>query len=146
MIKIIAVGRLKEPHYQQAEAEYYKRLRKIEVLEIKESSDKNPEVAIKKEAREIQSKISASSDQQIIALEASGKQVSSEEFAKLIAKKQDTTFLIGGPYGHTQDTLKKADYVLSLSQMTFPHQLARVILAEQIYRAHTIQAGKEYHK
>jgi len=146
MIKLICVGRLKEPHYQAAAAEYMKRLSRYgrtETAEIRECTDKNPEVAKRKEAELILERIPQSS--YVVALDRSGRQRTSEEFSKLL-KMENVAFIIGGPVGLSQEVLDESDAVLSLSELTFPHQLARILLLEQIYRAATILEGGPYHK
>lgn len=147
-IKIACVGRLKEPHYAAACGEYIKRLERyarVEVVEVKECSDRNIEVAKQKEARAIAEMADKPADSYKIALDRSGKQLTSEEFAELL-KKPKLTFILGGPNGLGQGALAKADLVLSLSEMTLPHQLARVVLLEQVYRGFTIINREKYHK
>lgn len=146
MIRIFCVGRLKERHYQDAAGEYLKRIGKygkLEVVELKEQTDKNPDVSKRREAQLIIERLKAGS--YVVALDSSGKQASSEEFSEIL-KKPDVTFIIGGPDGLSDDVIKRVERVLSLSRMTFPHQLARVILIEQIYRGYTILDGTRYHK
>ena len=146
MISVICVGRLKEPHYAAAAAEYLKRLGryvKVDVTEFRECTDKSPEVQKRREADSIIGKLDSSS--YVIVLDASGRQYHSSEFARLLSKP-DVTFIIGGPEGLHQSVLDEADLALSLSEMTFPHQLARVILLEQIYRGETILRGEKYHR
>ncbi len=145
-IRIICIGRLKEQHFQAAAAEYLKRLSRYgrtETTEIRECTDKNPEVAKRKEAELIIERLPPSS--YVVALDRSGSQRTSEEFSKLL-KQENVTFIIGGPVGLSQDVLDESDTVLSLSELTFPHQLARILLLEQIYRAVTILEGGPYHK
>lgn len=86
-----------------------------------------------------------------VVLDSSGKQLSSEELAVLISRweqegRKQASFLIGGPTGHSQDVLDQADFLLSLSRMTFTHDMVRLFLLEQLYRAYTIKAGEKYHK
>ena len=147
MIKIISVGKLKEKHFSEACGEYLKRLgrySRVEVVELKEQSDKDINVAKRKEGVLIASKLANYSGFKI-ALDSKGRQLSSEEFSQML-KKQDIAFIIGGPDGLSQEILDKADFILSLSKMTLPHQLARVFLLEQIYRGFTILEGGKYHK
>jgi 23S rRNA (pseudouridine1915-N3)-methyltransferase len=146
MIRVIAVGRLKEPHYRAAEEEYLKRLGrycKIEIHELKECTDKNPEVGKRKEAEQILARLKDGG--YTVALDRTGRQMSSEEFSKLL-RRPDMTFVIGGPDGLAREALDAADQTLSLSEMTLPHQMARVVLLEQIYRGHTILKGEKYHR
>lgn len=147
-IRVICVGRLKEPHYAAACGEYLKRIKKyarIEVVEIRECSDRNPQVAMRDEARAIAERTNKTADYYKIALDRRGKQTTSEEFAMLL-KKPKLTFIIGGSDGLAEEVLSQADFVLSLSEMTLPHQLARVVLLEQVYRGFTILNNGRYHK
>ncbi|MFH0863013.1 MAG: 23S rRNA (pseudouridine(1915)-N(3))-methyltransferase RlmH [Candidatus Altiarchaeota archaeon] len=146
MFSIICIGKLKERHYTAAADEYLRRItryKKLEVVEFREQTDKNPDVSKRKEAKLILGRLKAGS--YVVALDNKGKQASSEEFSELL-KKPDVTFIIGGPDGLSDDVIRRAARVLSLSQMTFPHQLARVMLIEQIYRGYTIIGGERYHK
>ena len=141
-IRIVAVGKLKEQGTKDLVAEFEKRIGKfarVETMEIKESS---PE----REAGDI---IEHVLDGYCIVLERQGKTVSSEDFAEVIRKESmrvDITFIIGGPNGVTEAVRDEADLLLSFGPMTFTHQLARVMLLEQIYRAFTIIHGLPYHK
>lgn len=157
-ITIITVGKLKEKYLKDAIAEYSKRLSKYCKLDIIEVADeKTPEHASEvveeairaKEAERILKYVKE--DAYVITLEIGGKQLSSEEFAEKIEKLgvQGTShiiFIIGGSIGLGKDVLAKSDYALSFSKMTFPHQLMRVILLEQIYRCYRINANEPYHK
>jgi len=157
-ITVITVGKIKEKYLKDAIAEYSKRLSKYCKLEIIEVADeKTPdnasevvEVAIRsKEAERILKYVK--DDAFIITLEINGKQLSSEELADKIDKLgvQGTShiiFIIGGSIGLGQEVLQKSNYALSFSKMTFPHQLMRVILLEQIYRSYRIINGEPYHK
>ena len=146
MIRLFCVGRLKERHYQDAADEYLKRIAKygrLEVVEFKEQTDKNPDVSKRKEGQLIIDRLRAGS--YIVSLDLRGKQATSEEFSEIL-KRQDVTFIIGGPEGLSDDIINRSDSVLSLSKMTFPHQLARVILIEQIYRGYTIVNRERYHR
>jgi len=148
VIKLVCVGKLKERHYSEACCEYLRRLRKyvkVEVVELREQSDRNPEVAKKKEAALILKELEGLSGWFTIALDSSGLQQTSEEFAETL-RKPKTAFIIGGPDGLADQILEKTQMTLSLSDMTLPHQLARVVLLEQIYRGHTIQKKERYHK
>ena len=157
-ITVITVGKIKEKYLKDAIAEYSKRLSKYCKLEIVEVADeKTPdnasdivEDAIRsKEAERILKHVK--DDAFVITLEINGKQLSSEELADKIEKLgvQGTShiiFIIGGSIGLGQDVLQKSNYALSFSKMTFPHQLMRVILLEQIYRSYRIINGEPYHK
>lgn len=157
-ITVITVGKIKEKYLKDAIAEYSKRLSKYCKLEIVEVADeKTPdnasdvvEDAIRsKEAERILKYVK--DDAFVITLEINGKQLSSEELADRIEKLgvQGTShiiFIIGGSIGLGEEVLQKSNYALSFSKMTFPHQLMRVILLEQIYRSYRIINGEPYHK
>ncbi len=155
-INLISLGKLKEKHWQSAEAEYLKRLgawAKINIVELKEESftEKDPlEFVKQKEAAKIKDALSKISDSYVIVLDEHGKQFSSVNFAKKINELtnqqiNNLTFIIGGPLGLDESVLKIANLKLSLSDMTFTHQMARVFLWEQVYRSMTISLGKKYH-
>ncbi|MBO0958435.1 23S rRNA (pseudouridine(1915)-N(3))-methyltransferase RlmH [Neobacillus sp. MM2021_6] len=157
-ISIITVGKLKEKYLKQGIEEYLKRLTayaKVEVIEV--SDEKAPEelselemIQVKqKEGERILAKISQ--DTYVIALAIQGKLASSEELASSLDKlatygKSKIAFVIGGSLGLSEDVLKRSNEQLSFSRMTFPHQLMRLILVEQIYRAFRINRGEPYHK
>jgi 23S rRNA (pseudouridine1915-N3)-methyltransferase len=153
-VNIIHVGNLKESYYKEAVAEYEKRLSrfcKVRNVEIKE--EKLPErpnqseiaAALAAEGKRIISAIPEKSYR--IALCVEGEACSSEELAAVINDcNSDVTFVIGGSYGLSDEVKKRCDKRISVSKMTFPHRLMRVILAEQIYRAFMINSGGEYHK
>lgn len=149
MIKIICVGKLKEKYFTSAINEYMKRLSKYTKINIMEIPDEaNVEKALKVEGEKILSKIS--DDEYVIALDIAGESLSSLEFAKKIDKlfnnNSKLTFVIGGSYGLSGEVKKRSNYLLSFSKMTFPHQMFRVILLEQIYRAYKINNNESYHK
>ena len=142
MIKIITVGQIKEKYLQDAIKEYKKRLSKytnIEVIEVK---------AIKLEAEKIKKHIN--DRDYIVTLEIEGKQMTSVEFANkidnILIENSNVDFIIGGSYGLSDDIKNMSRLHLSFSKMTFPHQLFRVMLLEQIYRASTISNNILYHK
>ena len=157
-ITIITVGKIKEKYLKDAIAEYSKRLTKYCKLDIVEVADeKTPdnaseivEEAIRdKEAERIMKHIK--DDMYVITLEIGGKMLTSEELSAKIERlgiqgKSDVAFVIGGSIGLGKAVLKRSDYALSFSKMTFPHQLMRVILLEQIYRSYRIMKGEPYHK
>ena len=157
-ITVVCVGKIKEKFYTQAVEEYSKRLSRYCKLDIVELSDeKTPDNAsdivneqIKnKEGERILSVIK--DDAYVCALAIEGKMLSSEELAGKIQKlgvegKGHLVFVIGGSLGLSKEVMDRADYALSFSKMTFPHQLMRVILLEQIYRGFKIIAGEPYHK
>ena len=149
MIKIVCVGKIKEKYFTSAISEYVKRLSKYTKIEIVQVPDEaNVEKALKVEGTKILSKIR--DDEYVIALDIDGKSISSLEFAKKIdtifTSYSKITFIIGGSYGLSQEVKKRSNYLLSFSKMTFPHQMFRVILLEQIYRAYKINNNESYHK
>ncbi len=156
-ITIICVGKIKEKFYRQAIEEYAKRLSRYISLEIVEVADEKApqtlspaeeEIVKNKEGERILSKLK---DGYNVALAIEGKTFASEGFADLIAKKSiegisHINFIIGGSLGLSPEVMKRADLSLSFSEMTFPHQLMRVILLEQIYRSFRIINNEPYHK
>lgn len=151
MIKIICVGKVKEKYLRDAIEEYEKRLSKYTKLKIIEVSDiDNPSIDIVLlREKELIEKYIEDKDY-VITMEIEGNIISSEEFAKKIDSIFNTnsniTFIIGGSYGLHQDIKNRSNYKLSFSKMTFPHQLFRVNLLEQIYRAFKINNNESYHK
>ena len=157
-ITLITVGKIKEKYFTDAIAEYAKRLSRYCKLEIIEVADeKTPDGASEalenqikeKEGERILSKVPDSA--YVIALAIEGKQLSSEELADKMEKWNvggisHLVFIIGGSLGMTPKVLNRADYKLSFSKMTFPHQLMRVVLLEQIYRSFRIRNNEPYHK
>ena len=157
-VTVICVGKLKEKFYVEAAAEYAKRLKgycKLNILELAEQKlSKNPSLgeiqsALEKEGDAIRAKIPPNSS--VIALAIEGKTRSSEELAAMISTwshnaSKHLVFVIGGSYGLHPSIKAGAWATLSMSPMTFPHHLARVMLLEQIYRAYQINAGSRYHK
>ena len=151
MIKIITVGSIKEKYLKDAIEEYTKRLSKytnIEIVEVKDEGLVEPKKAISLEEEKILKHIN--DKDYIITLEIEGRQLSSEEFAEKLDRIQlessNITFIIGGSYGLSQNIKDKSRMHLSFSKMTFPHQLFRVLLLEQIYRAFKINNNESYHK
>ncbi len=157
-ITLVTVGKIKEKYFTDAIAEYAKRLSRYCKLEIVEVADeKTPdgasealEAQIKeKEGERILSKIADGA--YVVALAIDGKQLSSEELAEKMEKWNVSgishmVFIIGGSLGLTPKVLNRADFKLSFSKMTFPHQLMRVVLLEQIYRSFRIRNNEPYHK
>ncbi len=155
--KIISAGRLKEPFYKAAAAEYAKRLSRYIKLTLGEVKDeKAPErlsaseadAVKRREGEALLSRIGA--EDYVVALDLNAKQLSSEGFAALLneraGERGEIAFIIGGSLGLHENVLARANARLSLSEMTFCHQLARVVLLEQLYRACKINAGEVYHK
>lgn len=157
-MNIICVGKLKEKFYADAAAEYVKRLQrhcKLEILELPEtrlSEDPSPaeiQKALADEAQQIREKLPKGGA--VIAMCIEGKTCSSEELSQRlsdfgVAGKTQVTFLIGGSFGLDAELKQSADWRLSMSPMTFPHHMARIMLLEQIYRAYQIADGTRYHK
>ena len=157
-VTIICTGKLKEKFYLNAAAEYVKRLSrfcKLEILELAEErlpDDPSPaqiEAALSREADAVRAKLPAGCF--LIAMCVEGKERSSEELARLLAEAATrgaghVVFLIGSSFGMHPSLKQQADLRLSMSPMTFPHHLLRVMLLEQVYRAYQINAGSKYHK
>lgn len=157
-ITIITVGKLKEKYWKMAVDEYVKRLgayAKMELIEVADEKDsdnmseKDIEIAKKKEADRILSKVK--DDSFVYTLEILGKQLDSVQLSKDIEQKMNTgkshlTFIIGGSNGLYQSVMDRSNYALSFSKMTFPHQMMKVILLEQVYRGFRIIRGEAYHK
>ncbi|MEZ3486317.1 MAG: 23S rRNA (pseudouridine(1915)-N(3))-methyltransferase RlmH [Lachnospiraceae bacterium] len=157
-ITLITVGKIKEKYLRDAVAEYVKRLGaycKLEIVEV--ADEKTSEHAGEAEKEAVQSREGerilkhVKGDAYVITLEILGKQLSSEELADKmeglgLQGNSHVVFVIGGSIGLGAEVLKRSDYALSFSRMTFPHQLMRVILLEQIYRGFRIINGAPYHK
>lgn len=159
LIKIIGVGKIKENFYREAIAEYQKRMssyNKVEIVEV--ADEKAPETLSEKEVDQVKtaegerilSKIK--DDAFVVTLEINGKALDSIKFAKLIQDEmldgfgRDMVFVIGGSNGLGDNVLARSNYRISFGKMTYPHQLMRVILMEQIYRAYRIINREPYHK
>lgn len=157
-ITILAVGKLKEKYWKDAIEEYSKRLSRyctFRITEVKESllranpSEADEEAVKTAEGRELLNKIKSSD--YVITLEIKGKALSSTELAERIEElgitgKSSVVFIIGGSLGLSEEVSRRADFKLSFSAMTFPHQMMRVILLEQIYRSFKIIKNEAYHK
>ncbi len=157
-VTILCVGRIKEKYFTEAIHEYQKRLSrycKLEIIEVPDEptpdnpSDKERALVLEKEGDRILKKIPDSAH--VTALCIEGKQMASEKLAENLSSLAASgvshrVFVIGGSMGLSDAVKKRADFKLSFSPMTFPHQLMRVILLEQIYRAFTISQGGKYHK
>ena len=157
-ITIISVGKVKEKFYRDALSEYEKRLSrycKFQIIEV--ADEKTPDKASAIEEEQIKEKEAdrilshIKEDAYVITLEIMGKKLDSVSFANLMEQKavhgiSHIQFVIGGSLGLHQKVSQRSDYKLSFSDMTFPHQLMRVILAEQIYRGYRIISGEPYHK
>ena len=157
-INIVCVGKIKEKYLKLGIDEFKKRLSKyckLEIIELEDEkapenlSDKEMLMIKEKEGKKILSK--SKDNSYVIALAIDGNNLSSDELAETINKLgvrgvSNITFVIGGSLGLSDEVLSRADYKLSFSKMTFPHQLMRLILLEQVYRAYRINNGEPYHK
>ena len=157
-VTVLCVGKLKEKFYIDAAAEYVKRLQrhcKLELIELPEQrlpDDPSPaeiQKALRTEGDAIRERLPKGGA--VIALCNEGRPCSSEELSRRMAEfgvqgKTQLTFLIGGSVGLDEDLKRQADWRLSMSPMTFPHHMARIMLLEQIYRAYQIAGGTKYHK
>ena len=158
-ITVLCVGKLKEKFYQEAAAEYAKRLGrhcKLEIIELPEEKieEKNASDAVVKKALDKEGKAILGSVRKgaaIVAMCIEGKQISSDELAQFLADRAnsgagDVAFVIGSSHGLSDEVKRAAALKFSMGRITMPHQLARLVLTEQIYRACTINAGMKYHK
>lgn len=152
-LALIAVGKMRTPHWQTAQADYLARLPRycdIDLIEVRDSLGSGlPEtVALEREGEGLLR--AAGDSQRLIALTPTGQHTTSEKLAKFVAQELArygrVAFLIGGPLGLAPDVVQTAHVQLALSYLTFPHELARVILLEQLYRAFTILNNEPYHK
>ena len=142
LLKVLVIGKLKDKNFQSRIVEYSKWLtqnNKIEILELPDSTkEKENELLLKHIEKE--------NHAYIVALSEDGKELTSRELAaKLGAIQQKIVFIIGGPYGLTSEVKQRADFLWSLSKLTFTHEFARLILLEQLFRASNIQIGGSYH-
>ena len=153
-LEVLLLNKTKESYLQQGVADYLQRLKRytqIELIEIKvKSFSSRSETEIKaQESAQLERRTTEGSYR--IALDSHGQQISSVKFATLLTELENravknVSFIIGGPLGLAEEQLHRADQILSLSAMTFTHDMTRLILLEQIYRAYTIKAGTSYHK
>ncbi|WP_337969539.1 23S rRNA (pseudouridine(1915)-N(3))-methyltransferase RlmH [Virgibacillus salexigens] len=157
-ITIVSVGKLKEKYLMQGIDEYLKRLNayaKVSIIEV--ADEKAPENMSEAEMQEVKQKEGErilshlSQDTYVITLEINGKMLSSEQLAKKMDElatygKSKIAFVIGGSLGISDEVQKRSDLALSFSKMTFPHQLMRLVLLEQVYRGFRINRGEPYHK
>ena len=150
-VNIVCVGKIKESFFIDAINEYKKRLSRFCVFNIIEVDEDSKQTNLMLKSEKEGSLLLAKASGVIVALDGRGKMLSSEEIADFIDKKEvqgnsEITFIIGGSNGLSGEVVKRADLVLSFGKVTYPHQLFRVILTEQIYRALTILKGLPYHK
>ena len=154
-VRIITVGKIKDPALAQLEQDFLARLNKyirIEIFTVKSESvsEERGNYAKEEEGKRILKNLTKSPEEAIIALDEHGEQFSSQEFAELLEKHknmgENITFIIGGPFGLSKEVLQEADLILSLSSMTLLHEMAYTLLLEQIYRGYSIISGSSYHK
>jgi 23S rRNA (pseudouridine1915-N3)-methyltransferase len=159
ILRIISIGKLREKHWQDGVADYSRRLRpyaRLEIVEIPEAkiperaSSAEEDAARAKEGADILERLHRARDF-LIVLDRQGKEMDSLELSKLLEKQildgqREINWIIGGPLGLSASVIGRADLVLSFSRMTFPHQMMRLILLEQIYRSFRIIGGQPYHK
>ncbi len=151
-ITIISVGKMRDKRWKKLAREYEKRLehyRPTDVVEVRESGASNPAARRSEEGGAILQAIPGGAI--VVALDEKGDETTSEDFAKWIDRRMVTgtrhlAFAVGGPEGLSDSVRDRADRTLALSRMTFPHEMARVVLAEQLYRAMTIIRGEPYHR
>ncbi len=150
-INVIAIGKIKEKYFVDAISEYQKRLTKYADFKIIELPDAPPQKSVEEQKQIESASLLSKAKGFVVAMDLRGKQLSSEQLGECIDKLKvdgvsEISFLIGGSHGHTDELRAKANLLLSFGKATFPHQLFRVMLSEQIYRALTINAGTPYHK
>ncbi len=151
MTKLICVGKIKEKYLKEAINEYQKRLSKytkLDIVELKDITYDDIDKVKKEEGENILKNIKNTDN--VIILDINGQELTSVELAKKIEnleqQNSDLTFIIGGSYGLSEEVKQRANYSLSFSKLTFPHQLFRVIFLEQLYRTYKIRNNESYHK
>jgi len=155
-LEIVCLGKLRERFWQDACSEYQKRLTRYCKLEISELSDhpiaQNASPAQEEAVRNAESEalLRRIKGQVVVAMDVGGKQITSPELARLIGdcrnSGRDISFVIGGSLGFNDEVRRRSDHIISFGRVTYPHQLMRVILLEQIYRGFKILSGETYHK
>ncbi len=149
-INIVCVGNLKEKFWSEAEKEYLKRLSRFRKVVVKEVEEQNKYEVVDKIISVEGEKILSALEGKSILLDIQGKELTSEQFASKIKdislKSSSITFVIGGSYGVSSDVKRKIEDKVSFGKVTYPHNLARIILLEQIYRAFMINSNSKYHK
>lgn len=157
-IRLISVGKIREPFYREGVWEYLKRLKPYIPVELVEGLDeklsprageKEIENVLNREGQRVLGMVRE--DELLVALDAQGKALESEGFARwlegmLQSGKPRVSFLIGGAAGLSEEVKRRADYIISLSTLTLPHQMAALVLMEQVYRAFRIMRGEPYHR
>lgn len=153
-LEVLLLNKTKEPYLQEGIRDYQTRLKRFNPIELVEIKVKKLSTRSDSEIKNFESTLidkRASEGSYRIVLDSRGQQLSSKKFASFLSdlelkSVQTASFIIGGPLGLADEQLRKADYILSLSSMTYTHDMTRLILLEQIYRAFTIKAGTRYHK
>lgn len=153
-LEVLLLNKTKEPYLQEGIRDYQTRLKRLNPIELVEIKVKKLSTRSDSEIKNFESTLidkRASEGSYRIVLDSRGQQLSSKKFASFLSdlerkSVQTASFIIGGPLGLADEQLRKADYILSLSSMTYTHDMTRLILLEQIYRAFTIKAGTRYHK
>ena len=153
-LEVLLLNKTKEPYLQEGIRDYQNRLKRFNPIELVEIKVKKLSTRSDSEIKNFESTLidkRASEGSYRIVLDSRGQQLSSKKFASFLSdlerkSVQTASFIIGGPLGLADEQLRKADYILSLSSMTYTHDMTRLILLEQIYRAFTIKAGTRYHK
>jgi len=134
-LRVVAVGKV-APHFKEAQEHYLKKVRNLEVVEVKKGKSREEEgERLLKKAKGF-----------IVALDERGREMTSREFAKLVEKHPTITFLIGGADGLSDEVKEEANLLLSLSKLTLQHDVARIVLLEQLFRAQEINRGSPYHR
>lgn len=151
-LTIISVGKLKSPHWREAAAEYLTRLERVWQINLIAVRDGEAQSAPEKRAEQEGARIAAALTPEMIVLclDERGKAYTSAQFSDLLVecmrnKARQPCFVIGGAYGLSEAVRQRADRLISLGPLTLPHELAQVVLIEQLYRAWTIQTGRPYH-
>ena len=141
MIRIITVGNVKK--INSFIDHYMKQMKQVSIKSVKEEKNNNVNIIKKKEGERLLKKLKGDYS---VALSEDGEQVTSIEFAALCKQYPNLTFLVGGAFGLSEEVKKKSDMVLSLGKMTFPHDIALLLLVEQVYRSKMINSSRKYHK
>ena len=154
-IELLFLGKTKESYLAAGITDYAERLSRYTRLEIKELKERGRKGILSPSAvREAEGRLllkAKTKSSLLVALDRHGRGLDSEEFAHIIKVwegqgSKGISFIIGGPFGLSEAVMQQADFILSFSKMTFTHEMARLILVEQLYRAYTINAGSQYHK
>lgn len=134
-LKLVAVGKI-APFLKEAQEHYLKRIRNLELIEVKKGK------SLKEEGEKLLSKAKGT----VVVLDERGRELSSKEFTSFISKHPFITFIVGGADGLDEEVKKQGDFILSLSKMTLQHDVARIVLLEQLFRAQEILRGSPYHR